>query len=155
MKSRNVAFIIFLTLLSFISPGVSLADKPTYAKARPIDIPVIGGSADHTYVCTKSSSEKCYANMGGNSGGKELSGSRGSSDTDYVKCVNDLGKREGDLCYQKYAKEAVCHQESNIGLVRTNKTVRNAKKYSVSSKLFGIYGTNLNVIICVKECLTK
>lgn len=156
--NKKVASLSFITTLFVmvlvVFPNIASADKPTYARARPAQIPGLGW-ADHTYVCYKGSSERCFSNMGGNTGGDKLSGSSGTGDTDMVSCVHDNGKNKGSLCYQRYAIEAVCHQESDLGLGDAGTTVYKAKGFSTSSKYFGAYGLNPNVPACLKTCLSK
>lgn len=139
-----------LFALALFAAGSAVADKPTYAKARKAEVPGIGW-ADHTYACYKSSKEYCYANKGGNTGGSELSGTRGSSDTDHVKCVNEEGKKPSQVCHLYYGTEGVCHQETNLGLALTGNTVSRANGWSKSKVLFGTYG-NGGSAECIETC---
>jgi hypothetical protein len=153
LVSTNLVMAAFVAVL-MAAPETVLADKPTYARARSAQIPGLGW-ADHTYTCYKGSSERCFSNMGGNSGGSKLDGSSGTGDTDMVSCVHDKGKNKGDICYQRYAIEAVCHQETDISLGDAGTTVYKAKGFSTSKKFFGTYGLNPNVSTCLKTCLSK
>lgn len=136
-------------------PDVASADKPTYARVRPVNYPLLNVFLDHTYVCYKGSKERCFANYGTADNGKKLDGASGTGDTDHVSCVNKEGKKEEGACFQRERKEAVCHQESNLGLADTGKTVRNAWGYGFSNAMFGTYGTSSKVSGCLKKCLAK
>lgn len=136
-------------------PDIASADKPTYARVRPVDYWLFGAFVDHAYVCYKGSRERCFANYGGNTGGSKLDGTSGESDTDHVSCVHDEGKYKDGACYQEERKDAVCHQESNIGLADAGKTVNKARGYIASYKLFGTYGKSSRVLGCLKKCLAK
>lgn len=137
-------------------PDVASADKPTYARARPIwNLPWYLGLADHTYVCYKGSRERCFANYGGTDNGSKLDDASGKGDTDHVSCVHDEGKNKNGACYQEKDKEAACHQESNLGLADAGKTVHKAKAYWASKAAFGVYGKSPNVPGCLKKCLAK
>ena len=151
----SLVLAVFIAALAVV-PEMALADKPTYARARPIwNLPKVIGIADHTYVCYKGSSERCFANMGDHDGGSKLDGASGTGDTDHVSCVHDKGKNKGGLCYQEYGLQAVCHQESNLGLADARKTVNKARGYSTSTKYFGTYGLSPNAPACVEECMSK
>ncbi len=157
MNKIAVFMSLVLTLLIAalaVAPETASADKPTYARARSVQIPGLGW-ADHTYTCYKGSSEHCFSNMGGNTGGDKLTGSSGTGDTDMVSCVHNRGKNKGDICYQRYAIEAVCHQETDVSLGDAGTTVHKARGFSTSSKYFGSYGLNPNVPACLKKCLSE
>lgn len=147
-------FLLIFAVVLIGYPEVASADKPTYARARSAQIPGLGW-ADHTYVCYKGSKERCFANYGGNTGGSKLDGASGTGDTDHVSCVHDEGKYKDGACYQEYLDQAVCHQESNLGLADAKKTVYKARGYGTSKLLFGVYGTSSNVPGCLKKCLAK
>lgn len=152
--SRLAVVIVALFVAVAAYPVQSYADKPTYAKAYPAWTDLMKW-ADHTYVCYKGSRERCFAQVGGSSGGKELADTRGTGDTDYVSCVYDEGKKPMGICYYRYMIDGVCHQETNIGLGDAGTTVRKAKGYSISSKYFYTYGLNPNVGKCVSTCLKR
>lgn len=154
MVSMGFFLAVFtVTLIGY--PDVASADKPTYARVRPVDYWLFGAFVDHTYVCYKGSKERCFANYGGNTGGSKLDGTSGESDTDHVSCVHDEGKYKDGACYQEERKDAVCHQESNLGLAKMDKTVYKARGYSTSKALFGVYGKSPNVSGCLKKCKAK
>ncbi len=136
-------------------PGIASADKPTYARVRPVNQKILGLFLDHTYVCYKGSKERCFANYGDNTGGSKLDDASGKGDTDHVSCVHDEGKYKDGACYQRQNEEAVCHQESNLGLADAGKTVYKARAYSASKALYGTYGTSSKVPGCLKKCLAK
>lgn len=151
----SLVLAVFIAALAVV-PEMALADKPTYARARPIwNLHPSIGFADHTYVCYKGSKERCFANYGDNTGGSKLDGSSGTGDTDHVSCVHDEGKYKDGVCYQRQNDEAVCHQESNLGLADAEKKVTNAKGYSLSKKLFGSYGLSSRVPLCIQKCRAK
>lgn len=145
---------VFFAVALVVVPDIALADKPTYARVRPVAYYYLKW-LDHTYVCYKGSKERCFANYGGHDGGSKLSDAGGNGDTDLVSCVHDEGKDKNGACYQKERVEAVCHQESNLGLAHTGKTVHNASGYSFSWVVFGTNGLSPNVPGCLKKCKAK
>lgn len=153
VASMSLFLAVFaVALMSY--PDVASADKPTYARARSAQIPGLGW-ADHTYVCYKGSKERCFANYGENTGGSKLDDAGGKGDTDHVSCVHDEGKYKEGACYQRYLDQAVCHQESNLGLADADKTVHKARGYGTSKFAYGVYGLSSNVPGCLKKCLAK
>lgn len=151
MKKSACLGVVFSVFFILMMP--SFADKPTFAEVTPAGVSW-DKWLDHTYVCYKGSKKRCFSHSGRNSGGKELSGTRGQSDTDYVSCVYKEWKDYG-ICYYRYGIEGVCHQETNTGLGDAGTTVRKAKGYNISSKYFYTYGTNPNVGRCVATCLKR
>lgn len=158
MRKIVASMSLFLAVFAVVLmgyPDVASADKPTYARVRPVNQKILGLFLDHTYVCYKGSKERCFANYGDNTGGSKLDDASGKGDTDHVSCVHDEGKNKNGACYQEQDKQAVCHQESNLGLADAGKTVYKARAYGASYRLFGTYGTSSNVPGCLKKCLAK
>jgi len=153
-RSCCLIFGVFVILLvATLYPAQSYADKPTFAEIKPAGV-AWNKWLDHTYVCYKGSSKRCFSHSGTSSGGKELADTRGSGDTDYVSCVYHEWDNNG-ICYYSYGIDGVCHQETNVGLGDAGKTVHNAKGYSISTKYFYTYGINPNVGKCISTCLKR
>lgn len=162
MKRFRVSVALIFTIV-LVAPATSFADKDTYAKAVEIEgrfadwfANNLHVKADHAYVCHKTGgSDKCYSRTGRNSGGKELSGTRKKGDTDVPRCVYDNGFWFWSSCYINWGHNGTCHQEANLGMMDTGKTVSGARGYLATRLLFGTYGDSWLEKRCFAECRNK
>lgn len=159
----SLALALFLAALAVV-PETASADRNIYAKVTPVDNTIAKWfleklgvkDADHAYVCVdKDGPDRCYSNTGRDSSGKELSGTRKKGDTDVPKCVHDEGDSIYGNCYIMWGVNGTCHQETNLGMMRTTKTVIGAKGYEQSKKMFGTYGKGMLPETCSDTCFTK
>lgn len=167
MRKSVASMSLFLAVFAVVFmgyPDVASADRDIYAKVTPVNSTVAKWfleklgvkDADHAYVCVdKSGKDRCYSNTGRDSSGKELSGTRKKGDSDVPKCVHDEGDSIYGYCYIMWGVNGTCHQETNLGMMRTMRTVAGAKGYEQSKKMFGTYGKGMLPDTCADECFTK
>ncbi|WP_272513968.1 hypothetical protein [Bacillus cereus] len=93
-------------------------------------------AADHTYV--KSNDGCTWPCFGRSTCGHEICSGSGDSQ----KC-NELAGPDSHAEI-KYSITGVCHQAANRILIPTGQTVKEAGYYSLSTSVYGIYGTDAN-----------
>lgn len=107
------------------------------------------GQLQHTYACytrTGSATRYCYGNPGSNSGGSYLSGTTGTGTGSKLYCASR------GSCAITWGITGTCQQGANRMLKTAGKTVSAAAGYSLSSRLFGTYGTAGSWSSCRASC---
>ena len=100
----------------------------------PLNIPIVPGLADHTYVrCGNGGA--AWGCFGGKTGGEMLNSGTGS--TARADAIAGRNEQAGLKCY---LINGVCHQAANRILYPAAILVEGARGYGVSSAMFGTYG---------------
>lgn len=146
MKTVKVAVLVFSSMMMSASAHADVL----YAKASSwIYLNKTTGYLQHVYVCAGRPSygvnEICKANPGSNSGGAYLSGTLNTGSTSKMTCASG-----GLRCQIAWGVTGTCQQGANRMLYTAGRTVANAGGYSISSRLFGTYGTGWS--LCKSAC---